>query len=97
MATERPRFMISVDDNLFNRIEDFRFSKRYQTRSQATEALLRVALDYLKEQEDDEYLLALALERKKNDNGVRWTFEEILAEDGLTLEDIDNMEDVEIE
>ena len=49
---------------------------------------------------EDEYLLALAEERLKNDNGVRWSFEEILAEDGLTLEDIDHMleeEDVELE
>ena len=46
---------------------------------------------------EDEYLLALAEERIKNDNGVRYSFEEILAEDGLTLEDIENMEDVELE
>ena len=35
-----------------------------------------------------------------NDNGKRWSFEEILAEDGLTIEDIDHMleeEDVELE
>lgn len=49
---------------------------------------------------EDEYLLELALERKKNDTGVRISFEEILAEDGLTIEDIDRMieeEDVELE
>ena len=45
---------------------------------------------------EDEYLFAFAMERKKNDNGVRWTFEEILAEDGLTLDDLDP-EGVEIE
>ena len=53
--------------------------------------------DELIEELEDEYLLNLALERKKNDNGVRYSFEEILAERGLTLEDIDNMEDVELE
>ena len=49
---------------------------------------------------EDEYLLELALERKKNDNGIRWSLEEILAEDGLTVEDVDRMleeEDVELE
>ena len=46
---------------------------------------------------EDFYLLALAEERERNDNGVRHTFEEVLAADGLTLEDIDAMEDVEIE
>jgi len=46
---------------------------------------------------EDEYLLALALEREKNGSGKTYSFEEILAEDGLTIEDIDNMEDVELE
>ena len=49
------------------------------------------------EELEDEYLLSLASEREKNDNGVSWSFEEVLAEDGLTIEDIENMEDVEIE
>jgi PHD/YefM family antitoxin component YafN of YafNO toxin-antitoxin module len=46
---------------------------------------------------DDQYLLAVVEERLKNDNGVTYSFEEILAKDGLTLADIDAMEDVEIE
>ena len=46
---------------------------------------------------EDQYLLALAEERIRNDNGVRYTFEEVLAENGLTLADLDAIEDVEIE
>jgi hypothetical protein len=46
---------------------------------------------------DDQYLLALAEERERNNSGVTVTFEEILAKDGLTIADIDAMEDVEIE
>ena len=46
---------------------------------------------------DDQYLLALAEERERNSTGVTYSFEEVLAEDGLTLADIDAMEDVEIE
>jgi hypothetical protein len=46
---------------------------------------------------EDEYLLALAEERLRNGTGVTYTFEEILAKDGLTLADIQAMEDVEIE
>jgi len=46
---------------------------------------------------DDQYLLAIAEERMKNDNGVTYSFEEILSKDGLTLADIEAMEDVEIE
>jgi PHD/YefM family antitoxin component YafN of YafNO toxin-antitoxin module len=46
---------------------------------------------------DDHYLLALAEERMKNDTAPTIPFEEILAEDGLTIADLDAMEDVEIE
>ena len=46
---------------------------------------------------EDERLLALALERKKNDNGVRWTEEDIMRKFGITEEDLENAEDVEIE
>ena len=49
---------------------------------------------------EDEYLLALALEREKNGSGKIYSFEEILAERGLTIEDIKRMleeEDVELE
>jgi len=46
---------------------------------------------------DDQYLLALSEERLKNDNGATRSFEDILSKDGLTLADIEAMEDVEIE
>jgi transcriptional regulator with XRE-family HTH domain len=59
----------------------------------------RIQKDYLTmlEEAEDEYLLALVEERKKNDNGVRISFEEHLAKRGLTVEDIEKMEDVELE
>lgn len=46
---------------------------------------------------DDAYLLNLALEREANGSGKTYTFEEILAEDGLTLKDLDDMDEVEFE
>ena len=46
---------------------------------------------------DDKYLLALAEERLKNDNGVTHSFEDVLADNGLTIADIESAEDVEIE
>ena len=46
---------------------------------------------------DDQYLLAVSEERLRNDNGATRSFEEILSKDGLTLADIEAMEDVEIE
>jgi hypothetical protein len=55
------------------------------------------AEDPFEEFSEDQYLLALAKERIKNDTGVTFTTEETLAKDGLTLADIDAMEDVEVE
>ena len=46
---------------------------------------------------EDARLYALVAERLGNDTGETISFEEILAKDGLTLADIDAMEDVEIE
>lgn len=48
MATDRPRYTVSVDKELFEQIENFRFEKRYNTRSEATVELIRLGLEYLK-------------------------------------------------
>ena len=45
MATKRPRYMISVDNEMFRAIEDFRFNQRFQTRSAATTALIRLGIE----------------------------------------------------
>ncbi len=46
---------------------------------------------------DDYYLLNLATERLKSDTTKNRSFEDVLARDGLTLADIQAMDDVEIE
>ncbi len=46
---------------------------------------------------DDHYLLTMAEDRLKNADAQTQSFEEVLAKDGLTLSDIEAMEDVEIE
>lgn len=51
MATDKPRYSITVDDEMFKQIEDFRFEKRYQTRNQATIELIRLGLEVLKREE----------------------------------------------
>lgn len=51
MATKKPRYMISVDNDMFNAIEDFRFERRFQTRSEATAELIRLGLEALKKQQ----------------------------------------------
>lgn len=55
MATEKPRYTVSVDKEMFQQIEDFRFAHRYQTRSEATVELIRLGLE--------------SLEREKNPGG----------------------------
>ena len=46
---------------------------------------------------EDQYLLELAEERIKNDNGVRYSEEDIMRMYNITEEDLENTEDVEIE
>lgn len=53
MATTRPRYTVSVDDELFERIEDFRFANRYQTRSEATVELIRLGLETAEKKKAD--------------------------------------------
>lgn len=48
MATDKHRYTVSVDDELFQQIEDFRFDHRFQTRSEATTELIRLGLEELK-------------------------------------------------
>lgn len=50
MSTNRPRYTVSVDDELFKRIEDFRFDNRFQTRSEATVELIRLGLKAVESQ-----------------------------------------------
>ena len=50
MATTKPRYTVSVDEDLFQQIEEFRFENRYQTRSEATVALIRLGLKQLKQE-----------------------------------------------
>ena len=54
MATDRPRYTVSVDDELFKKIEDFRFKNRFATRSEATVELLKLGLQALMEQQQQD-------------------------------------------
>lgn len=54
IATKKPRYMISVNVDMFNEIEDFRFEKRFQTRSEATTELIRRGLESIKKEQAEE-------------------------------------------
>ena len=45
MGSNKPRYSITVDDEMFKKIEDFRFDNRFQTRNQATVELIRLGLE----------------------------------------------------
>ncbi len=47
MSTERPRYTVSVDQELFDKIEDYKFKMRYGTRSDATVDLIEKGLSAL--------------------------------------------------
>lgn len=47
MASNKPRFTITMPDNLYEKLEDFRFEKRFNTKSEATAELIRLGLDAL--------------------------------------------------
>lgn len=53
MATNKFRYTVSVDNDLFQRIEDFRFERRFQTRSEATVELIRLGLEVLKKEQGE--------------------------------------------
>ena len=50
MPTDKPRYCITVDEEMLKEIDDFRFDNRYNSRSQATLELIRLGLQVLKEQ-----------------------------------------------
>lgn len=50
MTTDKPRYTVSVDDEMFKEIENFRFENRYQTRSEATVKLIELGLEQLKKE-----------------------------------------------
>ncbi len=51
MATNKPRYTVSVDSDMFQKIEDFRFEHRFQTRSEATVELIRLGLEALEQEQ----------------------------------------------
>lgn len=51
MATNRPRYTVSVDNELFEQIENFRFEHLFNTRSEATVELIRMGLKALEEEQ----------------------------------------------
>ena len=45
MPTEKPRFTITCDEELLNKIDDFWYENRFRNRTQATLELIRLGLE----------------------------------------------------
>lgn len=52
MPTQKPRYTVIVDDELLKRIDDFRFEKRYPSRSAATLELIRLGLEHIEKEKE---------------------------------------------
>lgn len=52
MPTNKQRCMITVDDDLFKQIEDYRFDNRFYTRSDAILSLIKIGLEEILSSED---------------------------------------------
>lgn len=64
MPTEKPRYTIIVDEEMLQKIDDFRFENRYPSRSAATLELIRLGMEQIKKEREE-----------KNTNSSESTFE----------------------
>lgn len=55
MPTEKPRYTITMDEELLKQVDDFRFENRYATRTQATLELIRLGLEALERQQKQQF------------------------------------------
>ena len=63
MPTDKPRYSITVDEELLKKIDDFRFENRYTNRTQATVDLIRLGVEaYARKQRQKE------LRKKRREN-----------------------------
>ncbi len=53
MPTEKPRYCITVDEDLLKKIDDFRFENRFVSRSAATVELIRLGMKQLEKESND--------------------------------------------
>lgn len=51
MPTEKPRYTITLDEEMLKKIDDFRFENRFPSRTQATLELIRIGIEALEEQQ----------------------------------------------
>lgn len=53
MPTEKPRYTITLDEEMLKKIDDFRFENRFPNRTQATLELIRIGMEALEKQQEE--------------------------------------------
>lgn len=53
MPTNKPRFTVTMSDEMLQQIDDFKFANRYKTQNQAVIALVRRGIEELERQDAD--------------------------------------------
>jgi metal-responsive CopG/Arc/MetJ family transcriptional regulator len=50
LPTEKPRYTITLEQEMLDKIDDFRFENRYPNRTQATLALIQIGMDTIEKE-----------------------------------------------
>lgn len=53
MPTTKPRYCITVDEDMLKQIDDFRFENRYASRSAATLDLIKIGIAQLQKEQEE--------------------------------------------
>lgn len=53
MPTEKPRYTITLDEEMLKKIDDFRFENRYPNRTHATLALIQLGIETLEKEQEE--------------------------------------------
>lgn len=54
MPTEKPRYTITLDEEMLKKIDDFRFENRFPNRTQATLELIRIGIEAFEKQQEEQ-------------------------------------------
>ena len=66
MATDKPRFTITVTEEMLKDIDDFRYENRYPTRTQAVNELFRIGIEQIKKEQAEKNKLHKNAPKKEN-------------------------------
>lgn len=85
MATEKPRFSITMDNDLLSQVEDYQFKNRFKSQSKAIIDLVRCGLAELNGEEDNKKAPSISDEAMEvaeaydsADSGIQYSIRKLL-------------------